>query len=65
MNTEIESPSPQSGIDVAAIERELTALWKGMGEEDEHGGVIRACVLNLLVYIPNPAASHEVNELLA
>jgi glucose-6-phosphate dehydrogenase assembly protein OpcA len=61
MNTE----HPQTFIDVAAIERELTALWKNAGEEDdEHGGVIRACVLNLLVYLPDHEGIFDVGELL-
>jgi glucose-6-phosphate dehydrogenase assembly protein OpcA len=54
----------QSGINVAALERELTSLWKGAGEESEEGGVIRACVLNLLVYVPSETASSEVDEIL-
>ncbi len=56
--------TPHSSIDVAAIERELISLWKNAGEDDEHGGVIRACVLNLLVYLPSHEASNEVGELL-
>lgn len=61
MNTEQNS---QAFIDVAAIERELISLWKNAGEDNEHGGVIRACVLNLLVYLPSHEASNEVGELL-
>jgi len=53
------------GIDVAALERELTALWKHAGEEEEQGGIIRACVLNLLVYVPTPEAQEAVDEVLA
>jgi len=68
METEINPQStirnPQSGVDVAAIERELTALWKSLGEGEEHGGVIRSCVLNLLVYVPSSAASGEIDEIL-
>ena len=59
MNTEY-NPS----IDVATIERELTALWKEAVEDEEHGGLMRACVLNLLVYLPSHEASIEVGELL-
>ncbi len=54
----------QSSVDVAAIERELTALWKELGAEEEQSGVARACVLNLLVYVPGLAASREVDEML-
>lgn len=61
MNAEI---NPPSGINVAAIEKELTSLWKDVGGESEQGGVIRACVLNLLVYTPSQSASSEVDEIL-
>ncbi len=53
-----------SSVDVAAIERELTALWKELGAEEEQRGVVRACVLNLLVYVPALAASRQVDEML-
>jgi glucose-6-phosphate dehydrogenase assembly protein OpcA len=36
-------------IDVAAIERQLTSLWKH-ASEDENSGVIRASMLNLITY---------------
>jgi glucose-6-phosphate dehydrogenase assembly protein OpcA len=65
MNTETnpKPASPQS-IDVSAIERELNALWKDAGKEDEHGGVTRSSVLNLLVYINGQNSSSEVDEIL-
>jgi len=46
------SKPPSSWIDVGAIERELTELWQQASEEDEHGGVIRSSILNLLVFAP-------------
>ncbi len=69
MNTDLNSqsaiPAPPS-INVAAIERELNALWKDAGSEDEHGGVTRSSVLNLLVYLNlnGQSSSSEVDEIL-
>src|SRR5215212_8747837 len=49
----------QSAINVAAIEKELTTLWKqASGEEDS--GVVRASILNLMVYVP---ADSDLNRL--
>jgi hypothetical protein len=45
-------------IDVDAIERQLTELWKDAAAHDSEAGVIRACVLNLLVYVPSGPAEH-------
>ncbi|HZS05990.1 MAG TPA: glucose-6-phosphate dehydrogenase assembly protein OpcA [Blastocatellia bacterium] len=64
MNTETGSPSAPQFIDVAAIERELNSLWKDAGKEDEHGGVTRTSVLNLLVYTDSEHATSELDELL-
>ena len=50
-------------VDVRAIERELTSLWKQAGEDD--GGVIRACLLNLIIYTPNAEFSNEVDQVIA
>jgi glucose-6-phosphate dehydrogenase assembly protein OpcA len=63
-NPNSELQTPNASIDVAAIERELTELWKNAGEDDGHGGVLRACVLNLLVYLPGHQAVYEVGEVL-
>ena len=54
-------------LDVQAVEQELGELWKqNAGETDieEEGAVMRARVLNLLVYVENEAALAKVNELL-
>lgn len=51
-------------IDVDAIERQLTALWQQASQDDEHGGVTRASMLNLLVRVPNPAEAGKLNEML-
>ena len=53
----------EAAIDVGAIERELTSLWKQAGEDD--GGVIRACLLNLLIYVPGTDLSREVDDIVA
>ena len=56
------------GIDAARLERELNAMWSGMsapGGDRASAGVVRACVLNLVVYIPREAALEEVNRLLS
>lgn len=52
-----------TSINIAAIERELTALWKQAGSEDDHSSIIRACLLNLLVYIPDPASANKIDEI--
>jgi glucose-6-phosphate dehydrogenase assembly protein OpcA len=49
-------------VDVKAIERELTSLWKEAGEDD--GGVIRACLLNLIVFTPSAEFSNEVDRII-
>ncbi|HSB08301.1 MAG TPA: glucose-6-phosphate dehydrogenase assembly protein OpcA [Blastocatellia bacterium] len=63
MGTSTQPPSG-SWIDVAAIERELIALWQQASEDDEHGGVIRSSILNLLVFVPQPSASVEIDDIL-
>ena len=56
--------SSESWIDVGQIERELTALWRQASEEEDHG-VIRSCILNLLVYVSNASEAAEMDDLLA
>ncbi|MGA9769092.1 MAG: glucose-6-phosphate dehydrogenase assembly protein OpcA [Blastocatellia bacterium] len=53
----------QSAINVAAIEKELTSLWKE-ASEDETGGVVRSSILNLLIYVPNPAEADKVDDIM-
>lgn len=53
----------QSAINVAAIEKELTALWKE-ASEDESGGVVRSSILNLLIYVPHPAEAGRVDDIM-
>jgi glucose-6-phosphate dehydrogenase assembly protein OpcA len=63
MSTSTQPPSG-SWIDVAAIERELTALWQHASEDQETGGVIRSSILNLLVYVPQNAEAAIVDDIL-
>src|SRR5437762_13766706 len=54
--------SATSTINVAAIEKELTSLWK-QASEDESGGVVRASILNLIVFVPDPAEAAAVDDI--
>ena len=51
-------------INVDAIERQLTALWQQASKEEEHGGVTRASMFNLLVYVPSRAEAAKLDEML-
>ena len=56
------------GIDAAKLERELNAMWAEMSAPEGEGGsagVVRACVLNLVVYAEGAEERAEVDELLA
>jgi glucose-6-phosphate dehydrogenase assembly protein OpcA len=54
-------------LDVQAVERELNRLWmeNAGGRPDEEAAVMRARVLNLLVYVSSDEALDEVNGLLS
>jgi glucose-6-phosphate dehydrogenase assembly protein OpcA len=59
------------GIDAARLERELNAMWAemsapadGAAGEAREAGVVRACVLNLVVYAEGAQARAEVEDLL-
>src|SRR5215210_182938 len=60
------------GIDAAKLERELCAMWAEMSAPSEgaesgaaqQAGVVRACVLNLVVYAGGAEERAEVDELL-
>jgi glucose-6-phosphate dehydrogenase assembly protein OpcA len=57
------------GIDAARLEQELNAMWAEMSAPGGEGGasaagVVRACVLNLVVYAEGAEARAEVDELL-
>src|SRR5512139_2322843 len=50
-------------IDVAAIERELAAMWRSASAERERGAVTRACRTNLIVLDGiDPAVLEEVTR---
>lgn len=54
-------------LDVMAVERELNDLWKrsaGAVDEAEAGALMRARVLNLMVWVETEEARGEVDELL-
>jgi glucose-6-phosphate dehydrogenase assembly protein OpcA len=56
------------GIDAAKLERELNAMWAEMSApEGDRGsaGVVRACVLNLVVYAEGSEGRAEVDDLLS
>ena len=51
--------------DVAAIERDLSALWKSMAAgNSQREAVTRACALTLLVYVESEEASQKVSGLI-
>ena len=51
-------------INVAAIERELIALWQQASQDEEHGGVTRASMFNLLVYVSSRTEAGKLDEML-
>jgi glucose-6-phosphate dehydrogenase assembly protein OpcA len=54
------------GIDTGKLERELNAMWSEMSAPEEGAaGVVRACVLNLVVYAEGAEERAEVDDLLA
>ena len=56
------------GIDASKLERELNAMWSEMSAPEGGGGaagVVRACVLNLVVYAEGAAERAEVDDLLS
>lgn len=51
-------------INVDAIERQLTALWQQASQDEENGGVTRASMFNLLVYVPSRAVAGKLDAML-
>jgi glucose-6-phosphate dehydrogenase assembly protein OpcA len=51
-------------VNVEAIERELTALWQQASQDEEHGGVTRASMFNLLVYVSSRTEAGKLDEML-
>jgi glucose-6-phosphate dehydrogenase assembly protein OpcA len=64
MSTSSQPPSAAPSINVEAIERQLTALWQQASTDDEEGGVTRASMFNLLVYVPSQSAAKELDSIL-
>lgn len=59
--------SVAKGIDSAKLEKELARMWAEMSaprDDAQHAGVVRACVLNLIVYVANEEERAEVDGLL-
>src|SRR5579859_6067824 len=55
-------------IDIRAIERELSTLWKHIAETYRNGdqpAVTRVCVLNLLVCVSNSALADRMTDVIA
>ncbi len=62
-----EVPVPAT-LDVQAVERELSELWKKQnapGDDESEGAMIRARVLNLMIYVAAENQLDEINEALA
>jgi len=73
METQASNVPLAKGIDTVRLEKELNAMWAEMsapedGAKEEAAtqaaGVVRACVLNLVVYAEGADARAEVDELL-
>lgn len=64
MSTSNEHLPGAPTINVDAIERELTALWQQASQDEEHGGVTRASMFNLLVYVPSRARASKLDSML-
>ncbi|HLM58011.1 MAG TPA: glucose-6-phosphate dehydrogenase assembly protein OpcA [Pyrinomonadaceae bacterium] len=57
--------SALKGIDAARLESELSAMWaEASGGGEGRAGVVRACVLNLVVYAEGAEERDEVDALL-
>src|SRR2546423_10135962 len=59
--------SVAKGIDAARLEKELNAVWAEMSASKGDGqgaGVVRACVLNLIVYVAGEDERAEGGETL-
>ncbi len=55
----------EATLDVQAVERELNELWmQNAGGADEEGAMLRARVLNLMIYVESEEALSEAEEVL-
>ena len=48
-----------TGLNIKSIEQQLMSLWQ---QEGEHSGVLRTSTVNLLVYVPGPRKTREVDD---
>jgi len=64
MSTSNEHLDQTPTINVEAIERELTSLWQQASKDEDAGGVTRASMFNLLVYVPSQAAAKQLDDIL-
>jgi glucose-6-phosphate dehydrogenase assembly protein OpcA len=65
METSTVQLTALKGVDAARLERELSVMWaEASAGGDGRAGVVRACVLNLVVYAEGPEEREEVNALL-
>src|SRR5262245_50911597 len=68
MLTTTEVTTPRS-VDPAAIERELSALWRAEAERRKQAGgdgkaLARTLLLNLVVFAPDQARAHQAREII-
>jgi len=53
-------------VDVAAVEHELTQLWKAAAEDTLEGRpVVRACMLNLVAYAASEGTAEHISEVIS
>ena len=52
-------------VDVAEIERELTAFWKSASEQQGEAAVIRACACNVVVIVQDHREAEALRSILA
>lgn len=53
-------------VDVSAIDHELGQLWNAAREDTPHGQpLVRACVLNLIVYVTSDERAEHVGQVIA
>jgi glucose-6-phosphate dehydrogenase assembly protein OpcA len=65
-STIVEEIERRRQVDVPAIERELTELWKVAAQSDEgKNAVMRVCLLNLLIFTSDPETTGELSSVVA
>ena len=63
-NLEITPLGMPKTVNPAAIERELSLLWKSVSENGTLNPVQRACALNLLVYLRGSESLGKISEVI-